>query len=80
VKGPIYRDNSQTLLELKEIIVEFIRNISLIEIPRVSANKFGRVDACIHVRGEEPFLTFVVTTVSKGNLFVLCTEYTHCLR
>jgi hypothetical protein len=51
IKGADYRDNPYTLLEVKEAIADFIRNIPPTELSRVFANKIGRVDACLRARG-----------------------------
>jgi hypothetical protein len=44
----VYKNNPHSLLELKEGIADFIRNIPLIELSRVFANKIRRIDACLH--------------------------------
>jgi hypothetical protein len=47
MKGIVYKDNPHALLELKEDITNFIRNVPLIELLRVFANKIRHVDACL---------------------------------
>lgn len=54
----ISKDNSHTLLQLKETIASLIRNITLTELSCVFANKTCR---CMSTSMWEPFLTFVVT-------------------
>jgi hypothetical protein len=43
MKGAVYKDNPYTLLELKEAIANFARNIPQIELSRVFANKIRRI-------------------------------------
>jgi hypothetical protein len=48
MKGAVHKANSHTLLELKEAIANFIRNIPPIELSRVFANKTRRADTCVY--------------------------------
>jgi hypothetical protein len=47
MKGAVYKDSPHTLLELKEAIANFIRNVPPIKLSCVFANKIGRVDGCL---------------------------------
>jgi hypothetical protein len=47
-KGAVHKANPHTLLELKEAIANFIRNIHPIELSRVFANKMKRADTCVY--------------------------------
>jgi hypothetical protein len=49
MKGAVYKDNSHSLFELKEAIVNFIRYIPLIELWHLFANKIICVNACLQV-------------------------------
>jgi hypothetical protein len=40
-----------TLLELKEAIADFIKNIPPFDLSRVFANNIRRADACLQARG-----------------------------
>jgi hypothetical protein len=50
MKGAVYKYNPYAILELKEAIADFIRNIPPIELSRGFANKIRRVDACLQAR------------------------------
>jgi hypothetical protein len=49
MKDAVYKDNSHTLLELKETIANFISNITPI-LSHIFKNKIRRVDACQQAR------------------------------
>jgi hypothetical protein len=51
MKGTVYKDSPHTLLELKEAIENFIRNIPHVELSHIFTNKISRVVACLHARG-----------------------------
>jgi hypothetical protein len=57
IKGTVYEDNLHTLLELKEAIAIFLRNIPPIELSRVLASRIRRV----YKNGGEAFPTLIVT-------------------
>jgi hypothetical protein len=65
IKGAIYKDNPHTLLELKEAIAYFIKNIPPIELSRVFANKIRRVDACIKTHGAISNICFNLSKYEK---------------
>jgi hypothetical protein len=53
MKGTVYEDNPHTLLEMKEAIKFFIRNIPPIELLHVFANKIRWVYVCLQAhRGD----------------------------
>jgi hypothetical protein len=45
MEGAVYKDNPHTLLELKEVMANFILKILLTELSLVLSNKIRRVDA-----------------------------------
>jgi hypothetical protein len=47
MKGTVYGDNPHILLETKEAIINFIRNILLTELSCASASKIRHVDVCL---------------------------------
>jgi hypothetical protein len=48
VKGAFYKDRPHSFRELKDAITDFVRNIRLIELSHVFANKIIHVNACLH--------------------------------
>jgi hypothetical protein len=81
MKGAVDKTSPHTLLELKAAIADFIRNIPLIELSRVLANKIRRVDACLQAR-EDSFQHLLYYKYEK----CICidvqglSEYNYCLR
>jgi hypothetical protein len=69
MKGAVYKDNPHILLELKEAISNFIRNIPPIDLSRVFANKIRRVDACLQVR--EGHSSIFCNLSKYKNVFIL---------
>jgi hypothetical protein len=51
IKGAVYKGNPHTLLELKEVVANFITHILPTELSRVFANKRRHVYACLQARG-----------------------------
>lgn len=70
MKGSVFRDNSQDLLELKAVIANFIRDIPPIELSCVYENKLRRVDTIQPARGVH-FQHFFATYVSRRSVSVL---------
>jgi hypothetical protein len=51
IKGVVYKENPHTLLDVKEAIADFMKNVHLFEMPRVFVNRRRHVDACLQARG-----------------------------
>jgi hypothetical protein len=51
MNGAVYKDNPHTLLELKDAIVNYIRNIPPTELSHVCTNKIRCVDECQQAHG-----------------------------
>jgi hypothetical protein len=65
VRGTFYKDSPQNLFELKEAIANFTRNISLIELSHVIANKI-----CICVYKHTGAISNICWNFSMRNVFV----------
>jgi hypothetical protein len=51
MKAAVYKDNPHTLLELTEVVADFITHILPTELSRVFTKKRRRVYACLQARG-----------------------------
>jgi hypothetical protein len=81
VKGAVCKDKPHTLLELKEAIANFIRNISPIQLSHVIANKIRHV-VCLETHG---VILNICCSLSKYEEFFCSniqgpSEYTHHLQ